>query len=256
MKVAALQCNLIWKDVAANQLHLKSLLDNFTEEVDLVVLPEMFLSGFVTDDKSCAVPEEIAVTFLKEFSEKRNIAICGSVLVLENEKLYNRFIWVDSSQVVTYNKRHLFSFAGEHKNITAGNERVFIDFKGWRIAPFICYDLRFPVWSRNSQENTYDLAIYVANWPEVRVSAWSALLKARAIENQCYLIGVNRVGQDGNNIAYNGASAIISPYGDVLKENTKGEECFLIENLSKDKLEAFRTKFPVLNDADKFSIHE
>ena len=253
MKVVALQSNLHWQNVAANKKHFKQLIQNITD-ADIIVLPEMFLSGFVTNNPDVAVSYQEAKNYLSELHSISNSAVCASVLVKEDGKCFNRFIWVDDTQVVHYDKKHLFSFANEQAGITAGDSQLIISYKNWRIAAFVCYDLRFPVWSRNKADNPYELALYVANWPEVRINAWSTLLKACAIENQCFVVGVNRVGEDGNGIVYNGASAMISPYGEIIKDNAKGQEIALEATLDLKVLQEFRKKFPVLNDGDGFSL--
>lgn len=245
-----LETSLHWENQEANRAQFKSLLqEQQPNQWDLIVLPEMFSTGFTMNT---AVSEELvngefpSVTLLKEEAARLNAAIVGSLSVSEEGKAYNRLFFVrPSGEVSTYNKRHLFSFAGEHKHYEAGQEQCLVEWRGWNILLNICYDLRFPVWTRNETINgqpKFDVIIYVANWPSVRAEVWKTLLKARAIENVAYVIGVNRIGKDGNGHAYNGDSAIV---------NYRGE---LVQELSLEELNAFREKFPALNDADSFQL--
>jgi predicted amidohydrolase len=191
------------------------------------------------------------IQWMKQNAHKMNSAICGSIIIEEDTKYFNRFIWVNpDGSIHHYDKRHLFSFAGENENYTPGNEKIIIEYKGWKICPLICYDLRFPVWSRNSED--YDLLIYVANWPDKRKSAWKSLLTARAIENQCYVIGVNRVGEDSKNY-YSGDSSLINALGETLYTNSHIEETYS-NTISKYDLNKVRTQLPFLNDKDNFKI--
>jgi predicted amidohydrolase len=191
------------------------------------------------------------IQWMKQNAHKMNSAICGSIIIEEDSKYFNRFIWVNpDGSIHHYDKRHLFSFAGENENYTPGNEKIIIEYKGWKICPLICYDLRFPVWSRNSED--YDLLIYVANWPDKRKSAWKSLLTARAIENQCYVIGVNRVGEDSKNY-YSGDSSLINALGETLYTNSHIEEIYS-NTISKYDLNKIRTQLPFLNDKDNFKI--
>lgn len=250
LKSLLLETSLHWENQEANRAHFKSLLqEQQSNQWDLIVLPEMFSTGFTMNT---AVSEERtsgefpSVTLLKEEAARLNAAIVGSLSVNEEGKAYNRLFFVrPSGEVSTYNKRHLFSFAGEHKHYEAGQEQCLVEWRGWNILLNICYDLRFPVWTRNETINgqpKFDLIIYVANWPSVRAEVWKTLLKARAIENVAYVIGVNRIGEDGNGHAYSGDSAIV---------NYRGE---LTQELSMEELNTFREKFPALNDADSFQL--
>ena len=253
MRVTIVQTSLVWEQPAANLAHLAQLMLPLADQTDLVVLPEMFATGFSMKAQALAVEmsgEE--VMWMKGQSKQLNAAMVGSLMIAEGGAFYNRLIWVTpDGRIQTYNKRHLFSYAGEDEYFAAGTERILIEWKGFRICPFVCYDLRFPVWSRNTE--AYDLAIYVANWPAVRSDAWKTLLKARAIENQCFVAGVNIIGQDGNGIAYSGDSTILSFDGNLLIE-AKSESGFYTTELAIDALSAFRTRFRFLDDMDRFTI--
>ena len=250
LKSLLLETSLHWENQEANRAHFKALLQQEQpNQWDLIVLPEMFSTGFTMNTSVSEEPvkgEFPSVTLLKEEAARLNSAIVGSLSVLDEGKAYNRLFFVrPSGEVSTYNKRHLFSFAGEHKHYEAGQEQCIAEWRGWNILLNICYDLRFPVWTRNEMINglpKFDLMIYVANWPSVRAEVWKTLLKARAIENVSYVIGVNRIGEDGNGHAYNGDSAIV---------NFRGE---LAQELSLEELNAFREKFSALNDADSFQL--
>ena len=250
LKSLLLETSLHWENQEENRSHFRALLqEQQPNQWDLIVLPEMFSTGFTmnTAVSEVLVNDEFpSVTLLKEEAARLNAAIVGSLSVSEEGKAYNRLFFVrPSGEVSTYNKRHLFSFAGEHKHYEAGQEQCLVEWRGWNILLNICYDLRFPVWTRNEMINEqpkFDLIIYVANWPSVRAEVWKTLLKARAIENVAYVIGVNRIGEDGNGHAYSGDSAIV---------NCRGE---LTQELSLEELNAFREKFPALNDADSFQL--
>ncbi|MES2627739.1 MAG: amidohydrolase [Bacteroidota bacterium] len=254
LKVSLLQSPLHWQDPAANITHFDNLIRS-GQPSDLWVLPEMFTSGFTM--QPAKVAQEMdgeAVSWMVKTARELDTAIGGSLVITENGAFYNRFVFVKSSgEINTYDKRHLFTLAGEQNFYSAGEQRTEVMLKGWKISLQVCYDLRFPVFTRNSAANAYDLLIYVANWPEPRINAWSRLLVARAIENQCYVIGVNRTGNDDNGMPYNGQSAVIDPYGEYLVEPTDAEGVFSA-HLDKDKLMDFREKFPVLKDADLFRL--
>ena len=248
MKVTILQRDIVWADPAENVRRADEAID-CNPGSDLYVLPEMFSTGFCTQPEGIAEPaENETVRWMKTKSQHTGAAIAGSIAIHEDGKFYNRFHFVTpDGNVVTYDKKHLFTFGGEHKRFTAGSERVIVTYKGFRILLEICYDLRFPVWSRNKGD--YDMIIYVASWPTPRVEAWKALLTARAIENQCYVVGVNRVGEDpGNN--YCGGSRVIDPYGQIMAECEDGKEMEATAKVDMEVLEAFRAKFPVMDDAD------
>ena len=248
MKITILQRNIVWADPIQNVQRADEAIDG-NPGSDLYVLPEMFSTGFCTQPEGIAEPaENRTVSWMKAKASQTGAAIAGSIAVHEDGRYYNRFHFVTpDGNVTTYDKRHLFTFGGEHNRFTAGSERVIVAYKGFRILLEICYDLRFPVWSRNRGD--YDMIIYVASWPTPRVEAWKALLTARAIENQCYVAGVNRVGDDtGNN--YCGGSRVIDPYGKIIAECEDGREMEVTAEVDMEVLEAFRAKFPVLDDAD------
>lgn len=249
MKITVLQRNIMWADPTANVQRADEAVDR-NPGADLYVLPEMFSTGFCTHPEGIAEPaENDTVKWMKSKAASTGAAMAGSIAVCENGRYYNRFHFVTpDGSVTTYDKKHLFTFGGEHERFTAGSERVIVSYKGMRILLEICYDLRFPVWSRNRGD--YDMILYVASWPTPRVGAWKALLTARAIENQCYVAGVNRVGTDPSN-EYCGGSRIIDPYGKIMAECRDGEEMEATADVDMKVLEAFREKFPVLDDADR-----
>lgn len=253
LKIAILQTEIAWENSPQSLEIYDKAFSKLSEPVDIVVLPEMFNTGFTMN--AAAVAQSMdgdAVSWLKQKSTESNASICGSLIIKENENFYNRFIWAERGEVKTYyDKRHLFRMADEHHTFSPGTRRPEINFKSWRIMPRVCYDLRFPVWSRS---NKFDLQIYVANWPEVRVSAWDKLLRARAIENQCYVIGVNRIGSDGKGISYNGHSIVIDPKGEALTEENNENPGWITATLSLELLEDFRSKFPVFMDSDRFDL--
>ena len=252
MKVTLLQKNIIWADPKSNITRADEAIDN-NPGSDLYILPEMFSTGFCTQPEGIAESADSeTLSWMKTKAVQINAAIAGSVAVHEDGKYYNRFYFVQpDGTVTTYDKKHLFTFGGEDKHFTAGTERVIVTYKGVRILLEICYDLRFPIWARNRKD--YDMIIYVASWPTPRVEAWKALLTARAIENQCYVAGVNRVGSDPSN-EYSGGSRIIDPYGKIMAECEDGKEMEVTANVDMEVLDAFRKKFPVLNDADYENI--
>lgn len=248
-----LQMDIAWEDKSSNMARAENYLLLLPEDTDLWVLPEMFTSGFsnnVTDMSETMEGETLLV--LKRWSRDRNMAICGSLIIQEEAHYYNRFVFVHPNGTVeTYDKAHLFPFGEEDENYIPGKQRIIIEYKGWRIFPQVCYDLRFPIWSRNTMN--YDLCIYVASWPAPRDHVWRTLLMARAIENMCYTIGVNRVGHDGNNIDYNGQSLISDAKGTIITPLSE-KETQLIASVSLNDLHEFRNKFPVLEDQDNFEI--
>lgn len=254
LDIALIQTELFWEDVEKNLARFDSLISK-VGKADIIVLPEMFSTAFSMNTELLAEEKE-GHTFhwvMKKAKEK-NCAICGSHIVKENGKVYNQFLWCDENgNSFSYNKRHLFRMANEDQHFAAGEERIIIDYKGWKILPLVCYDLRFPVWSRNKNLE-YDLMIYVANWPEARRQPWMTLLKARAIENLSYVVGVNRIGMDGRNIDHSGDSMIIDFKGDEIIHGDK-REIILESHIDKTELENFREKFPAYKDADKFEIN-
>lgn len=249
MKVTILQRDIVWANPAANRKECDEAI-NRNAGADIYVLPEMFSTGFCTHPDGIAEPADSdTLQWMKDKAKETNAAIAGSVAVTENSKFYNRFYFVHpDGKVQHYDKHHLFTYGGEHLRFTAGTERVVVEFRGVRILLEICYDLRFPVWARNRGD--YDMILYVASWPTPRVEAWSALLRARAIENQCYVGGVNRVGTDPS-CQYCGGSVVIDPYGKTIAECEWDIECEATAEIDMDSLNAFRKKFPVLDDADE-----
>jgi predicted amidohydrolase len=251
LTITVLQSDLDWEDIPGNLSRFDAKIDAIEEVTNLIILPEMFSTGFSM--RAPELAEQMdgrAVTWLKKKAIEKKAVITGSVMVKEENRYYNRLVWArPDGTISTYDKKHLFRYADEEKIYTAGQHMVTEKLKGWKIRPFICYDLRFPIWTRNLN-NAYDLAVFVANWPAKRSPHWRALLKARAIENQCYVAAVNRVGTDGNGFDYSGHSAVIDPTGEVLFERG-GEECTKTVGLSRKVLTKYRNQFPAWLDADE-----
>lgn len=259
MKVSIIQTHLHWEDPEKNREHFGTLLDSIEEQSDLIVLPEMFTTGFsMRPEKIAEKSNGPTLEWLKQQARKKNAVITGSVAVEDSGRYYNRLFWVrPEGNFETYDKRHLFRLAKEDEHYTGGTRKIIQNISGWKICPLICYDLRFPVWSRNSFENgewQYDVLVYVANWPEVRSHVWKSLLVARAIENQCYVIGVNRIGKDGNDYNHTGDSVIINPRGEVISKTKANEEGIETVTLDKNYLADFIKVFPVGLDADRFDL--
>ncbi len=235
---------------------LEQKINSIKEKTEIVVLPEMFSTGFSMGPKPLAeTMDGETVQWMKRIATEKKIILTGSFIAEENGNYFNRLLWMlPNGQYGVYDKRHRFAFAGEDEQYTAGTKRLIASVKGWKINLLVCYDLRFPVWARQSGETPeYDVLIYVANWPERRVHAWKTLLQARAIENQCYVVGVNRVGEDGNRIHYSGESMVIDPLGEVLYTKKDVEDIFTV-TLDRDHLDSIREKFPFWKDADSFQI--
>ena len=253
LKVALIQTDLVWENSIENRRNFESKINSITADIDLVIFPEMFTTGFTMNAKNVAeTMNGKTILWMQKIASKKQIAICGSIVITEDNKLYNRFLFVHpSGKIEFYNKRHAFTLAGEHKVFSAGKKKLIIDYNGWKICPLICYDLRFPVWSRNIEN--YDLLMYVASWPKARINAWDSLLQARAIENMSYTIGVNRVGEDANNYKYTGNSACYDTLGNCLIKSINIEEVLLIE-IRKDYQNKIRKSLNFLNDRDKFLI--
>lgn len=254
LSVALIQTDLYWEDVTANLSALEEKIASLSDPIDIIVLPEMFTSGF-TMNTAVAEPMNFTTTrWMKQVSASTNALIVGSFSVKEGGKFYNRLLCVKPDGTYQQNdKRHLFRMGEEHATYTPGELKLIIEWKGWKICPLVCYDLRFPVWSRNSASEPYDILIYVANWPSRRAHAWNTLLKARAIENQSYVIGVNRTGTDGNGIRYQGDSAAVDYLGEPICM-LADHETEKITNLSKPDLVSYRQSFPAFLDADVFEI--
>ena len=258
LTITTIQSNLIWEDKAANLRMLEQKIAGIKEKTEIIVLPEMFNTGFSMRPEVLAeTMQGETIEWMKRVSRENGIVLTGSLMIEESGNYYNRLVWMlPNGQYGHYDKRHLFAFGEEDKHYIPGNKRLIASVKGWKINLQVCYDLRFPVWAR--QKNTeagaeYDLLIYVANWPERRNHAWKTLLCARAIENQCYVVGVNRVGSDGNNVYHSGNSLVIDPLGQVLYHMADEEDVNTI-TLQKEMLEDVRTKFPFWKDADDFNI--
>lgn len=258
LRISLAQTHLQWEDIAGNLQQLEAKLQAIPTGTHIVVLPEMFSTGFsMQPERLAETMQGTTILWMKKMAELKKCIITGSLIIQENDCYYNRLIWMlPNGQMGFYDKRHCFAYAGEDKHYTPGNKRLIASVNGWKINLQICYDLRFPVWARQQANNPpeYDVLIYVANWPEKRIHAWKSLLIARAIENQCYVIGVNRVGTDGNGIAHSGDSMAINPLGEILWHEANKEAIGDV-TLSSDFLNEVRSRFPFLADADKFSIH-
>ncbi|EEI92650.1 hydrolase, carbon-nitrogen family [Sphingobacterium spiritivorum ATCC 33300] len=254
IKITIFQAYLFWENVEKNLNNLELRLSSLREKTDLILLPEMFNTGFTNNVEKCAeTMDGPTMHWLYEMSKKFDCVVAGSLIIQEEGKYYNRFVWMSpNGSFVKYDKRHLFGMAGEDQYFEPGNQRVILQLKGWKICPMICYDLRFPVWSRNQNE-AYDLLVYIASWPDKRSGHWRSLIPARAIENQAFVIGVNRVGYDGNEIYYSGGSMCISPMGDVVYYKPEDEDLYTFTLNPKDLITA-RAEFPFLKDGDDFLL--
>lgn len=254
LTVTVVQADLVWEDVQANLKSFSKKIEDLSAQTDLIILPEMFNTGFSMDPKRLS--EEMdgpTMTWMANMADLKHASIAGSLIIQEDGHYFNRFVWMHPGGMYqTYDKRHLFTMAGEHHHYVRGEDRLKIKYKGWRICPMICYDLRFPVWSRNN--GFYDLLIYVANWPDKRAYDWRTLLAARAIENQAYVVGVNRVGIDGNNHHYSGHSAIIDPGWHKVLWQQEEKEAVHTQVLSAKHLLKVREQLPFLADQDDFVI--
>lgn len=258
LSITTIQTNLIWEDKAANLYALEQKINSIQNPTEIVVLPEMFSTGFSMQPSLFAeTMEGETLNWMKKVSIQNKIILTGSIIIEEEGKYYNRLIWMlPNGECGYYDKRHLFAFGQEDKFYNAGNKRLIAQVKGFKINLQVCYDLRFPVWARQQNKSggmEYDVLIYIANWPEKRSHAWKTLLCARAIENQCYVVGVNRVGTDGNNIYHSGNSLVIDPLGQVLYHMPDDEDVNTV-TISKDYLNEVREKFPFWKDGDEFSL--
>jgi len=253
LRTTIIQSTIQWEDKAANLHNFAQKIAQLAGKTDLIILPEMFTTGFSMAAERLAEPMDgPAMEWLAQQAAKSQAVLTGSFIVRENDRFYNRLIWMQADGTYQiYNKRHLFTLANEEKTYTAGQEKLIIEYRGWKICPQICYDLRFPVWSRNVED--YDLLFYVANFPARRSDAWKSLLRARAIENQAYTIGVNIVGTDGKDIYYSGDSSVIDYNGTMLYQIAHLEDVFTVE-LSRQKLVDFKSKLNFLPDRDQFEI--
>lgn len=254
LKVTIIQPDIIWKNARENLARYSDMLSGHSGTTDLVLLPEMFPTGFCIEPKGISeTMDGDSVRWMKRTAESLKCAVTGSLIIRENRRYFNRAVFIDQYENMTwYDKRHLFSMAGEEAKFNAGLKRLIVPLNGWRICFQICYDLRFPVWSRNQDD--YDVLVYLASWPAARSDVWNALLKARAIENQSYVIGVNRIGTDGNGISYIGESMVIHPKGIITGEFQRATEEIKTFTLSLDEINEFREKFPVWKDRDEFTV--
>lgn len=254
LNIAFIQANLKWEDSEANRELFSEEIEKISADADLIILPEMFTTGFsMNAEKLAESTEGPTLEWLKVKAKQKHAAVTGSVIIKDQGKYYNRLFFVfPDGKYHLYDKRHTFTLAKENETYTAGKERLIVDYKGWKICPLICYDLRFPVWARNTED--YDLLIYVANWPKKRVNAWDALLKARAIENMSYCVGVNRTGEDGDGYVYNGHSAAYDCLGKELTDLNVETEFIKEISIEKDSLYETRSKLKFLQDRDNFSL--
>ena len=255
LTVTVIQSDLAWENKAENNSLFDKKIASITENTDLIVLPEMFNTSFsMNSEKMAEKMEGETMTMMARWAKTKNAVITGSLIIEENKQFFNRLIWMrPDGSYEYYDKRHLFRMADENKHYAFGKKKLVVELKGWKICPLICYDLRFPVWSRNKQD--YDCLIYVANWPERRNHPWKTLLMARAIENISYTIGVNRIGLDGNGIAFSGDSAIIDFKGELISQINPHQNVIETITLSHAALKDFRNSFPAWMDADNFEIN-
>jgi len=259
LNISLVQTSLAWEDPAANLKHFGEMISSLAEPTDLTLLPEMFNTGFTMNTEENA--EEMnghTVMWMAEMASEKQCVICGSLIIHENGRYFNRLVWMrpDGSHAY-YDKKHLFRMGDEHLHFTAGTKRLVVELKGWHIMPLVCYDLRFPVWSKNEyRDDTYvfDLLLYVANWPEARSLAWTSLLTGRAIENMAYAVGVNRIGKDGRGYEYNGRSMIAAPDGQTILDIPAGRDMISTVTLKADAMLELRAKMGVGNDWDKFEL--
>ncbi|HET9433164.1 MAG TPA: nitrilase family protein [Chitinophagaceae bacterium] len=267
LTITGIQTLLNWENPAANRSMFEDKIKSIKEKTEIIILPETFGTGFSMKPKDLAeTMEGETIKWMKRIASEKKSIITGSVIIKENENYFNRLIWMlPNGQHGIYDKRHLFAYAGENAEFTSGTKRLIASVKGWKINLLVCYDLRFPVWARQASPPNplskgeralapeYDVLIYIANWPERRNHAWKTLLQARAIENQCYVVGVNRVGNDGNNIYHSGDSMVVDPMGEILFTKAHEENIFTA-TLQKEKLDEVRAKLPFWKDGDNFMI--
>ncbi len=252
LKIAIVQSKIIWEDRSKNQSIFEDQILSIDADVDIIILPEMFSTGFTMNTSIAETMDGERVTWMKKMAAKKTATICGSLIIQDNGNYYNRLLWVDQhGEINHYNKRHLFSYAGEHEHFTPGATKIVVDHKGWRFLLTVCYDLRFPVSMRN--ERDYDAIVIVANWPDTRAHHWKTLLQARAIENQAYMLACNRVGVDANDLNYQGDSSIIKPDGTIVQSIEK-ESGIIVETISLEEVKKYREKFAFSADADAFTI--
>lgn len=254
LTVTLIQTELFWEDISANLAMFDKKINAISGETDLIILPEMFTTGFsMNAGKLAESMKGSAVSWIIARAREKAAHILGSVIIEDEGRFYNRLLWAEpDGHLMTYDKKHLFRMTGEHEVYSPGRSQLTVTVKGWRIRPFICYDMRFPVWTRNIN-NEYDAAIFIANWPSRRSAQWKILMPARAVENQCYVIGVNRVGEDGNGLAYSGDSSVIDPLGDILFHQAD-TACIHTERLKYDRIREYRGDFPAWQDADADAV--
>ncbi len=255
LKTALLQVDLVWEDIEANRRNFEEKIKQLSADVDLIILPEMFTTGFSMNAEELAEPPKgPSFEWMQKMASEKNAAVTGSIITSEKGRFYNRlfFVFPDGSSV-KYDKKHTFTLAKENETYASGTEKLIVNYKDWKICPLVCYDLRFPVWARNTED--YDLLIYVANWPAPRVHAWDVLLQARAIENMSYCIGLNRVGRDGKDLDYVGHSAVYDGLGKRVSINTSETEFSEEIILEKSHITKIRTQLRFLQDRDKFTLH-
>lgn len=255
LKVTVFQGYLFWENIDKNLQNISLRLSNIREKTDLIILPEMFNTGFTMNAAELAEPVGgKTMQWMLKTAQQYECVVTGSIIIKENDKYYNRLLWIRPDGAYQYyDKRHLFAMGKEDETYTAGTKRLIVELKGWKICPMICYDLRFPVWMRNRKDNPYDLMIIVANWPEKRALHWRSLIPARAIENQAYVIAVNRVGHDGHEVYHSGDSTCITPNGDVVYYKRDEEDLYTFTIIG-DEVARTRQALPFLKDADEFDI--
>jgi len=272
LRITLIQTVLHWEDVQANLTMFSEKISSLKEETDIIILPEMFSTGFsMNAEKVAETMDGLSLKWMKETARMKNCVVTGSLMIREESgsgssskqqsatatatSFFNRLIWMQpDGNFFQYDKRHLFRLAGEEKTYTRGTKKIIVEHKGWKICPLVCYDLRFPVWSRRTKKEDYDLLIYTANWPERRVQAWNQLLIARAIENQCYVAGVNRVGNDGHDIYHSGESVVVNYLGEIVNSSCPHDSCNETVTIKKSELLEFRKNFPFIDDADEFRM--
>ena len=266
LKVTIIQSDLHWENSRENLTMFSAKIASIAVPTDVIVLPEMFNTGFsMLSEKLAETMNGETVTWMKAQAQKSGAVVVGSLIIEEYNNFYNRLVWVQpDGDYYIYDKRHLFRMADEHKSFSPGKERLIVNYKGWRICPMICYDLRFPVWGRNKKlsvdscqllennQQEYDILIYIANWPEARKTHWIKLLDARAIENQCYVVGVNRIGEDGNGFSYSGNTVVINYMGEPISSVQEKTAAVETITLSMSDLATWREKFPLSKDGDEF----
>lgn len=264
LRISLFQTDVKWLDVEGNLQLCEDKLNEVSSETDIAVFPEMFATGFSMEPSSVCNYQEIILNWLQKQSQKHRVAIVAGLAYFDENcnRYFNRLVWVQADQdMLFYDKRHLFRMAGEDKCFSSGGNRLIVEYKGWRICPFVCYDLRFPVWSRNvcfekseRVDYLYDCAIFIANWPEARRAQWLGLLKARAIENQSFAVGVNRVGMDNNGYKYSGDSVVFSPHGEESFMLREGVACVETVELDMEVLQKYRSRFSFVLDADRYHL--